>query len=537
MEKLNISLNEEEKNLIQEKYSPIHLDKHHNLYVKIFLEQIIPFIEKNPGYKQADLIKRLPDNKNGIYSGIDFHSKIREFLYYLSKENLIERRKNGITYELFLKSDVSQIKDFLTPNATEWGVKISYKPPPDININCRIYRNSEQMIVNYFGEKTIAIFRRHGIVYNPNFSGHNLSNIGSCLKFEMNDVLKQILEKYWTTECEKALKNYLLKWGFFADYTFTRVKLRDIIGKEKLMELFAELNRRASEFRILWCGWDTIKSYHIPYNFIGSFKFKWGLKPDIIEKKCEYCSKNFIPIYHLSSEIDSFEQNNFSIRSLNEIDFCMEHALGKNILMRYNEATISKDRMIQLINDLIKLIGFIPPSSYKDNLTYLNCLDKNSFNKVIKLLNDMPPYEKSYSCSMSYKEVFGSWLKALIAAGVLENNAQKMSIGYRCLANDGHECYSLAEKNIDDWLHLHNIPHEKEPAYPTGYLRADWKVDKFFIEYWGLKGDEDYDEKILIKREILKEYNIPLIEINQDDLPNLEMKLNILKNDGNLNMN
>lgn len=226
------------------------------------------------------------------------------------------------------------------------------------------------------------------------------------------------------------------------------------------------------------------------------------------------------------------EKNHFPIRSLNEIDFCIKHALGKNMCNDSHEANISKERMIQLINDLINLIGFIPPSSFKENLTYLNYLDKNSFNKSIKILNDMPPYEKSYPSPNSYKEVFGSWFKALIAAGALENDTQKMSIGYRCLANDGHECYSLGEKNIDDWLHLHNIPHEKEPLYPTGYLRADWKVDKFFIEYWGLKGNEDYDKKILIKREISKEYNIPLIEINQDDLPNLEMKLKILKNNG-----
>jgi len=54
-------------------------------------------------------------------------------------------------------------------------------------------------------------------------------------------------------------------------------------------------------------------------------------------------------------------------------------------------------------------------------------------------------------------------------------------------------------------------------------------VGKFFIEYWGLKGQEDYDKKILIKREIAKEYGIPLIEIYPKDLPNLETKLKILK--------
>lgn len=491
------------------------IDRQHDLYVKVFLEQIIPFIKENPGYKQSDLMKRLPDNEDK-----SFKSKMYEFLYFLSKESLIERIKKQSTYELYLKSDLSLIKDFININRIVWQNKI--KGPSTLSVNCKIHPNREQIIINYFGMDIINIFRN----YNPKY----YLGIGNCLNFEMNDILKQTIGKYWTNECEKELKIYLLKFGFFSDSDFVRFKLVNIIGKKKFNELIEELKHHASDFKISWCGLETsIPSHNILYDFVQSLKFKWGLKPDIVEKRCIYCNEKFIPIYHLRGISGEFESKHLSISSLNEIDFCLFHALGQNKGNYSNKTDISKERMIQLIKDLINVIGYIPSSNFKDDLTYLNNLDKTLFNTAIKILNDMPPNENSFQPTNSYKGVFGSWFKALIAAGVLEDDSQKMKFGYRCLGIDGHVCYSLAEKNIDDWLHLHKIPHEKEPLYPTGYLRADWKVDTFFIEYWGLKGNEDYDKKILIKREILEEYNIPLIEINQGDLLNLEVKLKILQ--------
>jgi len=491
-------------------------DNNHDLHVKLFLEQIVPYIEKNPGCKQAILKRSIPKEDHKGF----FYSKVSTFLYYLSKEKLVKRRKAGITYELFLDSRTNQIRDFLTSSEEEWEMKISWKPPSDIN--CVVYSSSNQIISRYFGENIIKIIKKHSPYID-------LSSIGGSIKFDMNDALEQILKKYWTNECEKELKNCLLKFGFFADNFFLRSKYEEIIGKNKIHELYDELEQHASEIKISHCGWDTTKSYHIPLLYIQSFKFKWGLMPEMVEKKCQYCNDNFIPVFHLSSIIQELETK-FKINSLNEIDFCLKHALGKNML-EYDgcEITLPKDKMIQFIKDLINLINFIPASSFKSDLLYLKDLDRETSIKVIKLLNDMPPYKKSFHTPYGYKEVFGSWIKALIEAGVLENESQKMSYGYKVLANDGHECLSLGEKNIDDWLYLNKIPHDKEPLYPGVFLRADWKVGNYFIEYWGLYGNEDYDNKILVKREIANEYKIPLIEIFPEDIPNLELKLGILK--------
>ena len=500
MDEFKIILNGDEKKNIH--------DNDHDLHVKLFLEQIIPYINKNPGCLQAILKRSFPEED---YEGF-FYTKISEFFYYLSRENLIKRIKVGNTYKLYLNSDFEQIKSFLNLSWYEWKNKIAYKPPPDIHIQCNVYQNKNQMISRYFGKDIIKIFKSYMHIYDS-------SSIGASYKFEINDVLETILKKYWTDECEKELKNYLLKYGFFADQTFSQTKYKQIIGEKKYNELIYELIHHASEIEISHCGMEILSPYYIPSSYIKSFKFKWGLKPKIIEKKCKICKQYFIPIWHLS-HFTGFIEN------LNDIDFC-------HICLQVNEreeckVTLSKNEMIQYIHEFIEIFGFVPASDFRANLPYED-LDKKSLNRALLLFKKMPPYEKSYYTPHGYKDVFGSWLKTLIEAGVLENDSQKMSFGYKVLANDGHECLSLGEKNIDDWLYLNKIPHDKEPLYPGVFLRADWKVGNYFIEYWGLYGNEDYDDKILIKREIAEEYKIPLIEIFPEDIPNLELKLGILK--------
>ena len=88
----------------------------------------------------------------------------------------------------------------------------------------------------------------------------------------------------------------------------------------------------------------------------------------------------------------------------------------------------------------------------------------------------------------------------------------------------------IGEKIVDDFLYAHNIPHEKEPSYPgERRFRADWKIGDTFIELWGLQGDEDYDNKTALKRQLAKEHNITLIELTFTDLRKLDEKLKFLQ--------
>lgn len=116
------------------------------------------------------------------------------------------------------------------------------------------------------------------------------------------------------------------------------------------------------------------------------------------------------------------------------------------------------------------------------------------------------------------KELFGSWLAALIAAGLLENGARRLTRGTQCLARDGHVCLSLGEKTVDDLLQANGIHHKKEPSYPEGNFRADFVANNVFIEYFGLVGDRDYDLRTKEKQRLCRKHGIKLISIYPADL-------------------
>jgi hypothetical protein len=93
-----------------------------------------------------------------------------------------------------------------------------------------------------------------------------------------------------------------------------------------------------------------------------------------------------------------------------------------------------------------------------------------------------------------------------------------MARGTRCLSNDGHVCLSIGEKTIDDLMFATGIPHAKEPPYPEGRMRADFKIGTTLVEYFGLAGDAEYDAKIKVKRILAAKHGLSLIEVYPADL-------------------
>jgi hypothetical protein len=151
-------------------------------------------------------------------------------------------------------------------------------------------------------------------------------------------------------------------------------------------------------------------------------------------------------------------------------------------------------------------------------------MDSQQILAVLQVLQRKPRVNR-------VKELFGSWLQALIEAGVLDEDARRTSRGTQCVAKDGHVCFSLGERTIDDFLHARGITHDKEPSYPETNYRADFAVNGILIEYFGLQGDPDYDNKMKEKQEICKKYDMSLISIYASDLVNtarLESKLRII---------
>jgi hypothetical protein len=167
-------------------------------------------------------------------------------------------------------------------------------------------------------------------------------------------------------------------------------------------------------------------------------------------------------------------------------------------------AASNKEDMLKLLADLAAALESVPTAHFVQ-FPDLKAVSIEKQIKVVRALIKLPSYD-------SYKKSFGSWLKALILANVLEDGQCTSTFGVHCIANDGHECFSLSEKTIDDWLSKYNIPHDKEPFYPyhavlnpSTKMRADWKVDGHFIEYAGLIDRPEYATKMKIKQKIASE--------------------------------
>ena len=98
-------------------------------------------------------------------------------------------------------------------------------------------------------------------------------------------------------------------------------------------------------------------------------------------------------------------------------------------------------------------------------------------------------------------------------------------------AIDGHLCLSPQEVSIDDYLYQNDIVHAynkpvKEIPETERAVVADWfipistkgKGKGVYIEYWGIDNEESYEENKQEKLPLYKKYDVPLIEINKNDI-------------------
>lgn len=130
--------------------------------------------------------------------------------------------------------------------------------------------------------------------------------------------------------------------------------------------------------------------------------------------------------------------------------------------------------------------------------------------------NGRIPFKKEYFHWKAARSRFGTWNKAIKAAG-FEPNPVKFAKKY--IANDGHKCDSLSEKIIDDWLSSRKIPHQRNTIYLDTEFTADFKVDNTFIEFFGLSGElKTYDKLMKKKLKIIKANHLKLISIYPKDL-------------------
>jgi len=189
-----------------------------------------------------------------------------------------------------------------------------------------------------------------------------------------------------------------------------------------------------------------------------------------------------------------------------------------------------KELLSVRVKNFVDSCGFIPNSDLSPiNNSFMSRVNKG---KMIPMLIN---YTKMGGIE-HVKEIFKTWFEALVYSGVLQEGVQVLSRGIRCIAEDGHVCNSLDEMNIDNWLFHNKIKHSKEPFYPqddefnkSGKRRADWLIGDTYIEYFGLKGENFYDQKTLEKFSLADKKGFKLIGIFPEDIPNIENILSVFK--------
>ncbi len=130
--------------------------------------------------------------------------------------------------------------------------------------------------------------------------------------------------------------------------------------------------------------------------------------------------------------------------------------------------------------------------------------------------NGRIPLKREYYHYKAARTRFGTWNKAIETSG-FDPNPVKFAM--KCIANDGHKCDSLAEKIIDDWLYIRNIPHETKVPYNKNGMTADFRINGIFVEFFGLQGElEKYDKLIGEKEKYGKENGMKIIKIYPRDL-------------------
>lgn len=137
----------------------------------------------------------------------------------------------------------------------------------------------------------------------------------------------------------------------------------------------------------------------------------------------------------------------------------------------------------------------------------------------------IPARREMEGISKPCTKMFGSWNKAIQAAGFIPNRSHDNRMYKRVHARsiDGHLCDSVSELLIDDWFYKNNVLHTRDAHYPTTHHKADWKIvaknKEVFAEYFGLANDSPrYDRSIKEKEALCKKYNIHLIGIRPEDI-------------------
>ncbi len=328
---------------------------------------------------------------------------------------------------------------------------------------------------------------------------------------DLTETEMQIVREIWDAKCDEIVQELADEYAWYAPWYISDAIVAYVPSdKLEAFKQACEDHKTRSWYNVLmYCGERRLAQMKIKYR-----------EPHLLE--CAGCGKQFL---EWSICLGAAERVGYKIYFC---DDCYSKAFWSYV-KEAEPVSMSQDDMLNRLAELAAAVESVPSATFVKSPN-LAAVSEEKQIAIVKVLLAMPPYE-------TYVEEFGSWLHALILAGVLEDGTQRTPRGTRCIAADGHECRSLAEKTIDDWLSAHGIPHEIEPVYPyhfrlnpSGRMRADWKVGEVFIEYAGLMDDPEYAAKMETKQELATELGISLIVIEPKDILSLDNQLGQLVN-------
>lgn len=226
-------------------------------------------------------------------------------------------------------------------------------------------------------------------------------------------------------------------------------------------------------------------------------------RPQVLE--CFQCGESF-------NQEDLPQWAMHRLGGMSALRFCLE-CTKRGFFGQEKRPRCSKKSVKFYLSEVHRLSGQIPGTRFFEAAGALVGLKTEIQRDLLALGATRPRPE-------CIKRLYTSHLAALIDADVLPEGTRRTARGTHCIANDGHLCLSLGEKVIDDWLSENGYLHDKEPHWPESNMRADFRVGKTYIEYFGLVGDPIYDVKIIQKREIARKHGIHLVELYPSHIQN-----------------
>ena len=225
---------------------------------------------------------------------------------------------------------------------------------------------------------------------------------------------------------------------------------------------------------------DMLKKYKELYNILGRVPSSKDLNKYSLNNNYYYSTSSYI--------------NHFGSISNTKI-LCGFECKPPKFLQTRRELVKSEDEMLQDLRELYVELGRLPVQSDVDKKTNITATSR-------------------------YISVFGSISNAFKLAGLKPNSRVYIT-------NKGNKCLSSLEYKFTKILENYNIPFQKEVYYSSVILnfdrryRFDYVIElngnKYYIEIFGITGNEKYEKRKNKKIQLCKDNNVPLVTFEYND--------------------